>query len=155
MQPLTYCLAFECWQIERGDPDGSDRITIVSGLSHPWGVAVHDDYLYFTDRNFEVIERVNKLTGADKVVLRDNVSGLRVLKVHYRESEYHRETCHSFTVVYFSACCFCFLLVTLSSLYESSLCRYIQRLHQQYGRVRAALPASAAGSVHLCMCYRF
>nr|XP_046260892.1 low-density lipoprotein receptor-related protein 2a isoform X2 [Scatophagus argus] len=72
--------------IERGDPDGSNRITIVTGLSHPWGVAVYENYLYFTDRDFEVIERVDKATGANKVVLRDNVSGLRVLKVHYRET---------------------------------------------------------------------
>uniref|UniRef100_A0A3B4FEE2 Low-density lipoprotein receptor-related protein 2 n=1 Tax=Pundamilia nyererei TaxID=303518 RepID=A0A3B4FEE2_9CICH len=72
--------------IERGDPDGSNRITIVTGLSHPWGVAVHQNYLYYTDRNFEVIERVDKSTGANKVVMRDNVSGLRVLKVHFRES---------------------------------------------------------------------
>ena len=61
---------------------------MVAGLSHPWGVAVHGDYLYFTDRDFEVIERVDKATGANKVVLRDNVAGLRVLKVHYRESKY-------------------------------------------------------------------
>lgn len=74
-------------QIERGDPDGTNRITIVTGLSHPWGVAVYQNHLYFTDRNFEVIERVDKSTGANRVVLRDNVSGLRVLKVHYRESE--------------------------------------------------------------------
>lgn len=74
-------------QIERGDPDGSSRITLVAGLSHPWGVAVFGDHLYFTDRNFEVIERVDKSDGANRVVLRDNVSGLRVLKVHYRESE--------------------------------------------------------------------
>lgn len=59
----------------------------MAGLSHPWGVAVHGSYLYFTDRNFEVIERVDKLTGGDRVVLRDNVSGLRALKVHHRESE--------------------------------------------------------------------
>lgn len=84
---VTACLACDSLQIERGDPDGTNRITIVTGLSHPWGVAVHDSYLYFTDRNFEVIERVDKSTGANKVVLRDNVSGLRVLKVHYRESE--------------------------------------------------------------------
>ncbi|KAI4873047.1 hypothetical protein NFI96_006125 [Prochilodus magdalenae] len=72
--------------IERGDPNGSNRITVVTGLSHPWGVAVHEDYLYFTDRDFEVIERVDKATGANKVVLRDNVAGLRVLKVHHRET---------------------------------------------------------------------
>lgn len=87
MPCLTARLACESPQIERGDPDGSNRITIVTGLSHPWGVAVFDNYLYFTDRDFEVIERVDKSTGTNKVVLRDNVSGLRVLKVHYRESE--------------------------------------------------------------------
>ncbi|TNN64423.1 Low-density lipoprotein receptor-related protein 2 [Liparis tanakae] len=72
--------------IERGDVDGSNRITIVTGLSHPWGVAVYQNHLFFTDRDFEVIERVDKSTGANRVVLRDNVSGLRVLKVHYREN---------------------------------------------------------------------
>ncbi|KAM7407483.1 hypothetical protein PAMA_003284 [Pampus argenteus] len=72
--------------IERGDPDGSNRITIVTGLSHPWGVAVYQNYLYFTDRDFEVIERVDKSTGANRVVLRDNTAGLRVIKVHYRET---------------------------------------------------------------------
>lgn len=88
---LSFYLSLTIWQksvqIERGDPDGTNRITIVSGLSHPWGVAVHDNYLYFTDRDFEVIERVDKSTGGNRVVLRDNVSGLRVLKVHHRESE--------------------------------------------------------------------
>uniref|UniRef100_A0A8C5B335 Low-density lipoprotein receptor-related protein 2 n=1 Tax=Gadus morhua TaxID=8049 RepID=A0A8C5B335_GADMO len=72
--------------IERGDPDGTNRITMVTGLSHPWGVAVHENYLYFTDRDFEVIERVDKASGGNKVVLRDNVSGLRGLKVHHRET---------------------------------------------------------------------
>ncbi|XP_066544684.1 low-density lipoprotein receptor-related protein 2a isoform X1 [Amia ocellicauda] len=72
--------------IERGDPDGTNRITIVNGLAHPWGIAVHDLYLYFTDRDYEVIERVDKASGANRVVLRDNVSGLRVLKVHHRET---------------------------------------------------------------------
>ncbi|MGH0147971.1 UNVERIFIED_CONTAM: hypothetical protein FKN15_040972 [Acipenser sinensis] len=72
--------------IERGDPDGSNRITMVTGLSHPWGIAVYDQYLYFTDRDYEVIERIDKATGANKKVLRDNVSGLRVLKVHHRET---------------------------------------------------------------------
>lgn len=37
---------------------------------------------------------------------------------------------------------------------KPSLCRRSQRLHQQRGRVRAALPASAAGPVQLCVCHR-
>uniref|UniRef100_A0A8C4T9C2 Low-density lipoprotein receptor-related protein 2 n=1 Tax=Erpetoichthys calabaricus TaxID=27687 RepID=A0A8C4T9C2_ERPCA len=71
--------------IERGDPDGTNRITIVNGLSHPWGIALYDTFLYFSDRDYEVIERVDKATGANRVVMRDNVAGLRVLKVHYRD----------------------------------------------------------------------
>ncbi|KAF6726646.1 Low-density lipoprotein receptor-related protein 2 [Oryzias melastigma] len=73
-------------KIERGDPDGSNRITVVSGLSHPWGVTVYQNFLYFTDRDFEVIERVDKSTGANKVVLRNNMAGLRALKVHFRQT---------------------------------------------------------------------
>ena len=88
LRVLTISVSCPPRQIERGDPDGSNRITMVTGLSHPWGVAVHENYLYFTDRDFEVIERVDKASGANKVVLRDNVSGLRGLKVHHRESEY-------------------------------------------------------------------
>ncbi|XP_077472512.1 low-density lipoprotein receptor-related protein 2a isoform X9 [Stigmatopora argus] len=72
--------------IERGDPDGTNRITIVSGLAHPCGVAIYQNFLYFTDRDFEVIERADKNTGSDRVVLRNNVPGLRVLKVHYRDA---------------------------------------------------------------------
>ncbi|KAG2459291.1 LRP2 protein, partial [Polypterus senegalus] len=71
--------------IERGDPDGTNRITVVNGLSHPWGIALYDTFLYFSDRDYEVIERVDKATGANRVVMRDNVAGLRVLKVHYRD----------------------------------------------------------------------
>ncbi|CAG5865572.1 unnamed protein product [Menidia menidia] len=80
-----YWVVTSTGKIERGDVDGSNRITLVTGLSHPWGVAIYQNYLYFTDRDFEVIERVDKSTGANKVVLRDNVSGLRVLKVHFRD----------------------------------------------------------------------
>lgn len=73
--------------------DGTNRVTLVVHLSHPWGVAVYGTFLYYTDRDYEVIERVDKATGANKVVLRDNVPRLKSLRVYYRDSEYLLERC--------------------------------------------------------------
>lgn len=74
-------------QIECGTMDGASRVTIVSGLSHPWGITVYQNYLYYTDLDYEVIERVDKNTGADMVVMRSGMAGVRALKVHARDSE--------------------------------------------------------------------
>ncbi|XP_040532597.1 low-density lipoprotein receptor-related protein 2 isoform X11 [Gallus gallus] len=72
--------------IEKGNVDGTNRVTLVVHLSHPWGIAVYDTFLYYTDRDYEVIERVDKFTGANKVVLRDNVPRLKCLRVYYRDN---------------------------------------------------------------------
>lgn len=66
--------------------DGVSRVTVVSGLSNPWGLTVHQNYLYYTDLDYEVIERVDKDTGDNMVVMRSGMSGLRALKVHARDS---------------------------------------------------------------------
>ncbi|XP_069472259.1 low-density lipoprotein receptor-related protein 2 isoform X2 [Ambystoma mexicanum] len=72
--------------IERANVDGTNRVTVVNHLSHPWGIAVHEGFLYYSDRDYEVIERVDKATGANKAVMRDNISGLKCLRVHYRDN---------------------------------------------------------------------
>ncbi|NXN98396.1 LRP2 protein, partial [Rhinopomastus cyanomelas] len=72
--------------IEKGSVDGTNRMTLVVHLSHPWGIAMYDTFLYYTDRDYEVIERVDKSTGANKVVLRDNVPRLKCLRVYYRDN---------------------------------------------------------------------
>ncbi|XP_028331825.1 low-density lipoprotein receptor-related protein 2 [Gouania willdenowi] len=72
--------------IECGTMDGVSRVTIVSGLSRPWGLTVYQNYLYYTDSDFEVIERVDKNTGANMVVMRSSMSGLQALKIHARDN---------------------------------------------------------------------
>ena len=67
--------------------DGVSRVTIVSGLSHPWGISVHGPHLYYSDVDYEVVERVDKTNGANMVVLRSGMAGLRAVKVHARDSE--------------------------------------------------------------------
>lgn len=61
---------------------------LVNHLSHPWGIAVYDSYLYYTDEHYEVIERVDKATGDNKVVLRENIPNLRGLRVYHRHGKY-------------------------------------------------------------------
>lgn len=63
-------------------------MALVNRLSHPWGIAVYGSFLYYTDEHYEAIERVDKATGANKVVLRDNIPNLRGLRVYYRRSKY-------------------------------------------------------------------
>ncbi|XP_037379377.1 low-density lipoprotein receptor-related protein 2 [Talpa occidentalis] len=70
--------------IERGNVDGTNRMILVNHLSHPWGIAVYGPFLYYTDAVYEVIERVEKATGDNKVVLRDNIPNLRALRVYHR-----------------------------------------------------------------------
>ncbi|OBS58951.1 hypothetical protein A6R68_09924, partial [Neotoma lepida] len=70
--------------IERGNVDGTERMILVHHLAHPWGLAVHGSFLYYSDEQYEVIERVDKSSGSNKVVLRDNVPNLRGLRVYHR-----------------------------------------------------------------------
>uniref|UniRef100_A0AAX7TL23 EGF-like domain-containing protein n=1 Tax=Astatotilapia calliptera TaxID=8154 RepID=A0AAX7TL23_ASTCA len=72
--------------IERGTMDGASRVTVVSSLSHPWGLTIYQNYLYYTDLDYEVIERVEKDTGTNMVVMRSGMSGLHGLKVHARDT---------------------------------------------------------------------
>lgn len=68
--------------------DGTDRMVLVNDLSHPWGIAVYGSFLYYSDEQYEVIERVDKATGSNKVVVRDNTPNLRGLRVYHRRSKY-------------------------------------------------------------------
>uniref|UniRef100_A0A3P8PJI2 EGF-like domain-containing protein n=1 Tax=Astatotilapia calliptera TaxID=8154 RepID=A0A3P8PJI2_ASTCA len=40
--------------IERGTMDGASRVTVVSSLSHPWGLTIYQNYLYYTDLDYEI-----------------------------------------------------------------------------------------------------
>ncbi|XP_032148954.1 low-density lipoprotein receptor-related protein 2 isoform X4 [Sapajus apella] len=72
--------------IERGNVDGTDRMILIHELSHPWGIAVYGSFLYYSDEQYEAIERVDKATGANKIVLRNNVPNLRGLRVYHRRN---------------------------------------------------------------------
>lgn len=86
---FTFIIALSPFaQIESGTMDGATRVTLVSGLSHPWGLTIYENHLYYSDLDYEVIERVDKDTGSNMVVMRSGMSGLRGIKVYARDSRW-------------------------------------------------------------------
>ncbi|KAK0423803.1 hypothetical protein QR680_008338 [Steinernema hermaphroditum] len=70
-------------KIERTDMDGKHREIVVSAKSgnntfghpqHPFGLAVHGDYLYYTDWAYRAVVMVNKLTGIGQQALSGNLT---------------------------------------------------------------------------------
>ncbi|VDP37325.1 unnamed protein product [Soboliphyme baturini] len=62
-------------KIERCEYDGTNRVVILKGKpNHPFGLAVHEDYLYWTDWILRAVVRINKYTGGDFTLIRQNFS---------------------------------------------------------------------------------
>uniref|UniRef100_A0A8D1CWI3 Low-density lipoprotein receptor-related protein 2 n=1 Tax=Sus scrofa TaxID=9823 RepID=A0A8D1CWI3_PIG len=79
--------------IERGNVDGTDRMSLVNSLPRPRGIAVYGPYLYYADEQNQVIERVDKATGANKVVLREGLPNLRALRIYRRRGSESSNGC--------------------------------------------------------------
>lgn len=99
--------------------DGVTRMAVVNGLSHPWGLTIHQNHLYYTDLDYEVIERVDKDNGANMVVMRSGMSGLRALKVHARDSKW---------IHWFLDCIMSCLSLSLFSVFSQTDCYIMQQL---------------------------
>ncbi len=53
--------------------DCRGRTVLISDLDHPFGLALHGDYIYWTDWLSESIQRVNKITGEGRITIVDYV----------------------------------------------------------------------------------
>lgn len=128
-QSIAKILTF---QIERGNVDGTNRMILVNHLSYPWGLAVYGPFLYYSDEEYEVIERVDKATGANKIVLRNNLPDLRGLKIYQRRGEY-LSLKHTFMCVQWIYLC------TYMSAYNpathTNLCAYRNRNYSKIFKI--------------------
>ena len=90
ISPNKICLLFQF----SVNFDGSDRRVIVEGtLPHPFALSLFDDILYWTDWQTRAIHSCDKLTGASRRIVHENIfSPMDIHVYHPRRQpngEYH------------------------------------------------------------------
>lgn len=64
-------------KIERCNYDGSNRVILAHSVpEHPFAMAIHKDYLYWTDWVLHAVLRIDKLTGTDLYRVREDIGRL-------------------------------------------------------------------------------
>ncbi|KAG8187374.1 hypothetical protein JTE90_016920 [Oedothorax gibbosus] len=72
--------------IESCDYDGQGRQVLIKiDLPHPFGLALHDDSIYWTDWTEHTIQSANKITGKDRKVIFQGLEILLDLHVFHRQ----------------------------------------------------------------------
>jgi hypothetical protein len=59
---------------------GQNRRDILTGLSHPYGITVLDQHLYWTDWGTLSVQRVDKNTALDRATIRSSLGNLMDIK---------------------------------------------------------------------------
>ena len=67
--------------IQSCDYDGNFRNTIIAGLAHPYGIAVTNSHIYWTDWNSTSLHMLNKRNVSDIRIVKDKLQGLMDVKV--------------------------------------------------------------------------
>ena len=79
-------------RIESSDLDGKNRRAVpISGLKHPFDIAVFGDKLYWSDSILKIVSSANKFTGKNKTVLvsRENITSFvpKGISIHHSLSQ--------------------------------------------------------------------
>ncbi|GBO17456.1 Low-density lipoprotein receptor-related protein 4 [Araneus ventricosus] len=68
-------------RIETSDLSGKHRMQLVDDVAHPFGLTLYGPHLFWTDWHTKSIERVDKDTGRNRIVIRDNIEYLMEIKM--------------------------------------------------------------------------
>ena len=61
-------------KIEVCNMDGTgSHVLVKSTAEHPFDLAVYDDFLFFTDWVLQAVVRINKITGEDRVLMKEHI----------------------------------------------------------------------------------
>ncbi|KAH9373139.1 hypothetical protein HPB48_004884 [Haemaphysalis longicornis] len=80
--------------IEFSDLNGKSRQKLIEGVSHPFGLTQHESYIYWTDWHTKAIEKAHKETGAERVIIRDNIEYLMEIKMVARSRQTGKALCY-------------------------------------------------------------
>ncbi|KAL3196246.1 hypothetical protein MRX96_015548 [Rhipicephalus microplus] len=79
--------------IEFSDFNGKSRQKLIEGVSHPFGLTQYQSYIYWTDWHTKAIEKAHKETGAERVIIRDNIEYLMEIKMVARSRQTGTNSC--------------------------------------------------------------
>ena len=68
--------------------DGSDVQLITSGLSEPYGIDVHNNYIYFTEQRGRLYKQ-SKYPGSSKIQLHSDTPYMRDVKAYKEAGRYN------------------------------------------------------------------
>ena len=72
--------------IEYCDFDGNGRTVLITEmLIHPFGITLYKDHIYWTDWGTNKVERADKLTGDNRVVVHTNLDRLMDITVIHND----------------------------------------------------------------------
>ncbi|XP_064634178.1 low-density lipoprotein receptor-related protein 4-like isoform X2 [Lineus longissimus] len=68
-------------RIETSDLNGKNRVQLIQQVTHPFGLTVFGNYVYWTDWQTRSIQRADKSTGEDRSTIQGNMDGLMDIHV--------------------------------------------------------------------------
>ncbi|XP_067144345.1 low-density lipoprotein receptor-related protein 4-like [Centruroides vittatus] len=68
-------------RIECSDLSGKNRIQIIHDVAHPFGLTQFGPYIYWTDWQTKAIERADKETGQNRIIIAENIEYLMEIKM--------------------------------------------------------------------------
>ncbi|XP_064480176.1 low-density lipoprotein receptor-related protein 4-like [Ornithodoros turicata] len=79
--------------IEYSDLEGKGRQKLIEGVAHPFGLTQYQSFIYWTDWQTKAIERANKDTGLERIIICDNVEYLMEIKMVARSRQTGTNPC--------------------------------------------------------------
>lgn len=65
-----------------------------SDSSHPFGLDVYEDFVYWTDQETANIERIDKYTGGNRTLVASGLNHLMDIRVFHKNRKYVKTPCH-------------------------------------------------------------
>ncbi|XP_069176041.1 low-density lipoprotein receptor-related protein 4 isoform X2 [Procambarus clarkii] len=92
---VLYWLDASSNTIETANLDGANRKPLIKGeLSHPFGLALWEDLIFWSDWDTKSIHLANKLTGGDRQAVVKGLKGLMDVRVFQHNQEALHTPCH-------------------------------------------------------------
>ncbi|XP_022244841.1 low-density lipoprotein receptor-related protein 4-like isoform X1 [Limulus polyphemus] len=80
-------------RIETSSLNGKNRVVLVQDIPHPFGLTQFSSYIYWTDWQSQTIERVDKLTGQHRTVVKGNIEYMMEVKAVAKERQMGTNPC--------------------------------------------------------------